>query len=83
MVRFPLGSGINGNVRISKKGNNLNWYASLWEVELMETAMVGAIGHHLKEYASLWEVELMETLAIWLASGCPLAIGTLPSGKWN
>ena len=40
IVRFPLGSGINGNYGVDKPPITLAEkpvYASLWEVELMET----------------------------------------------
>ena len=40
IVRFPLGSGINGNlpVALTNKATLFDTsYASLWEVELMET----------------------------------------------
>ena len=36
-------------------------YASLWEVELMETLLISKPPFLLFAYASLWEVELMET----------------------
>ena len=37
VVRFPLGSGINGNLLFALRPQMLLPYASLWEVELMET----------------------------------------------
>ena len=63
IVRFPLGSGINGNEYFLCRREKL-WnvrYASLWEAELMETLFQSYIFRSLCWYASLWEAELMET----------------------
>ena len=83
VVRFPLGSGINGNtLGVMKRLTPRVGYASLWEVELMET--------HLRE-------ALVGTLPVRFPLGSGIngnvhdasytsldAVGsTLPSGKWN
>ena len=62
-VRFPLGSGINGNQSFPRSLGILTClYASLWEAELMETLNKALVKFVFREYASLWEAELMETL---------------------
>ena len=61
-VRFPLGSGINGNTGCSYQVTLVSMYASLWEAELMETRLHTIRRNILSGmYASLWEAELMET----------------------
>ena len=63
-VRFPLGSGINGNIGRDKA------IATLWMVRFpLGSGINGnmplkASLHGCPMYASLWEAELMETISI-------------------
>ena len=85
-VRFPLGSGINGNVlRAAEYAVANSLYASLWEAELMETTRVCLVtGLRVEIVRFPLGSGINGNLpAVRRAPISATISGTLPSGKRN